>query len=160
MKTTDKNEKREKMKDWEKKWDKEFKDYFSSEYLVCGKCGHSKENHWWNGGGWIRASGYDACHVEGCKCGYPENEKIVVTYDEKNIKRFKDFIRQLLKDFGEKVIGENEAEITIGDTEYDGRTRNSLRAEQRARLEHLTQDFTITKPELTIKNLLSKKEEK
>lgn len=38
------------------------------EIYVCSDCGHSKGEHYWNGGGRIEASGYDRCRNGDCEC--------------------------------------------------------------------------------------------
>ena len=51
------------------KIEKEFDERFGfDEIYVCKNCGHSKESHYWNGGGCIQNSGYDACLVKECGC--------------------------------------------------------------------------------------------
>jgi len=78
-------------REWEKEFDKKFKDCFVDEWFVCGECGHPWESHYWNGGGNMEASGYDACHVDECNCGYPKDKK-VHSEVRPEYKDFKDFI--------------------------------------------------------------------
>ena len=88
-------------KEIDKEWDKKFRDYFTDEWFICGKCGHPWESHYWNGGGRAEASGYDACHIDGCDCGYPEDKK---THSElrPSYKTFKSFLHEKLKEAEER----------------------------------------------------------
>ena len=44
------------------------------EVYVCKNCEHSKENHYWNGGGRQENAGYDSCRVKECKCKFLSDE--------------------------------------------------------------------------------------
>lgn len=46
------------VKDHQKKWEKELDKLYTEEFVVCSKCKHAKESHWWNGGGRVENSGY------------------------------------------------------------------------------------------------------
>ena len=75
--------------------EKQFDEKFGFEEIqVCKKCGHNKESHYWNGGGIIEYSGYDACRVNGCNCKCLSED-----YDVKKIpanQEFKQFLSQSL----------------------------------------------------------------
>lgn len=49
----------------EKSFDENFGFY---EIYVCCDCGHTKEDHYWNSGGRLEASGYGRCRNGDCKC--------------------------------------------------------------------------------------------
>lgn len=51
-----------------REWEKELDKFYIEEWVVCSKCKHPKEAHWWNGGGRVENSGYDACHSCDCSC--------------------------------------------------------------------------------------------
>jgi len=53
------------IKENDEKFDEKFGFY---EIYICADCGHTKEDHYWNGGGRPEASGYDRCRIENCKC--------------------------------------------------------------------------------------------
>ena len=68
------------------KFDKEFGFY---EIYICADCGHTKEDHYWNGGGHVEYGGYDMCKADNCKC-VSENWKIEKKKEEN--KALKDFL--------------------------------------------------------------------
>ena|SRR3990167_9069896 len=43
---------------------------------LCKKCSHSADNHYWNGGGQVEYSGFDACKTCGC-VEYDKNEDFI-----------------------------------------------------------------------------------
>jgi hypothetical protein len=50
------------------------------EMLICRKCGHLADSHYWNGGGRVEASGYDSCRVDGCGCcDYDEKTDFILS---------------------------------------------------------------------------------
>jgi len=61
------------------------------EIYICADCGHTKEDHYWNGGGYLENSGYDSCRADNCKC-ISENWKIEKR--KKENKAFKDFLAE------------------------------------------------------------------
>ena len=69
-----------------KRFEENHKDYFAKYSIDFIKCHHTKDSHYWNGGGRVENSGYDTCRIDNCGC---------VDYDEHN-------------DFIEKVIGYKE----------------------------------------------------
>ena len=88
---------------WEEDFDGKFKHYFAEESLRCKKCGHTKENHYWNGGGNQENSGYDRCKNGDCKCiDYDEVNDFEVKIDKYNDEYFK------LKSFISSQISEAE----------------------------------------------------
>ena len=67
-------------------FDKQFGFY---EIYICADCGHTKEDHYWNGGGGGGYGGYDMCKADNCKC-VSENWKIEKKKEEN--KALKDFL--------------------------------------------------------------------
>ena len=67
-------------------FDKKFGFY---EIYICADCGHTKEDHYWNGGGHVEYGGYDMCKADNCKC-VSENWKIEKQKEEN--KALKDFL--------------------------------------------------------------------
>jgi len=87
-----------------KQFDEKFGFY---EIYICADCGHTKEDHYWNGGGCLENSGYDSCRADNCKC-ISENWKIEKQKEEN--KAFKDFlaesIQQAVAEERARAVGE------------------------------------------------------
>ncbi len=80
------------------------KPLFISEIRICSRCGHSIENHYWNGGGRSENSGYDSCLCPGCECPCLVNKgetKTIVDEESLNI---------LLNKISESLIAFKETE--------------------------------------------------
>lgn len=84
--------------------EKRLSELYKSEIIVCSKCKHSKESHWWNGSGRIENSGYDACHSCDCDC---MGDEVIEEYIEDH-KYMTDFIAQALESQRKQIRSEVE----------------------------------------------------
>jgi ssDNA-binding Zn-finger/Zn-ribbon topoisomerase 1 len=76
------NHTKKQLEDNLEEFDKRFKDDFAIVSLRCNKCGHTKDSHYWNGGGFQECAGYDTCKVDGCGCvDYDENTDFTEVID-------------------------------------------------------------------------------
>jgi len=64
------------------------------EVYVCADCRHTKEDHYWNGGGRSEASGYDRCRNGDCKC---VNENFIVERKKEGNVYLLSFLRESLE---------------------------------------------------------------
>ena len=85
------------MKELQKAIEETLKPIFSYEIDICKKCGHNKESHYWNGGGFVGASGYDSCLVEGCGCTcLSEETETEVSVAQTPLKHYVEELTQLI----------------------------------------------------------------
>lgn len=85
------------MKDLQEAIEETLKPIFSYEIDICKKCGHNKESHYWNGGGFVEASGYDSCLVEGCGCTcLSEETETEVSVEQTPLKHYVEELTQLI----------------------------------------------------------------
>ena len=112
--------------DWEAEFERLHRQYFAILSLDCKRCGHNKDNHYWNGGGDSRNAGYDRCKAEDCKCiDYDEHADFVEVskgYDTK-YEDLKSFISSLLSAHStqvkEEVVGIVRGMTIKENSQYD-----------------------------------------
>ena len=108
------------MKDLQEAIEETLKPIFSYEIDICKKCGHNKESHYWNGGGFVEASGYDSCLVEGCGCTcLSEETETEVSVEQTPLNHYVEELTQLITS-REQVIREEAAKEAIRDYQMNG----------------------------------------
>ena len=110
-------------------FEKDHKGYFAIESFDCKKCGHTKESHWWNGGGDNACSGYDRCRVSECECiDYDEKEdfEVVINGYEEKYGYIKSFLSHALDAVAEKTA---EA-VTMENGWFTGTHEQSLKRDK------------------------------
>ena len=79
---------------------------YKRQIYICADCGHTKEDHYWNGGGHLDRSGYDRCRAKNCEC---VSENWLIKKQKEENKAFKDFfttkIHQAVAEERERVVG-------------------------------------------------------